>query len=419
MSQVAITLFILAGAVILFITELVPLGMTPLIVLSGLAVSGVLPVKDVLTGFSNDTTIMVLFMFPVGEALFRTGVCGWIGRKVIKLAGKSEVKLIGLVMLAATCLSAFTSNTGTAIVMVPLVVSVAKEAGVSASALLLPLAFGASFGGMLTLIGTPPNAIVQGALRQADGGSFGFFDFGKAAVPFVILAILYMMFIGRKQVPARLPVEAPSQETLTFRENKMGVSLLVVALVIVGMFFEGNLSAVGLSLPIIAMVGAVLTVVTGCITMREFEESIEWSAVLLMGGMQPLGLAMQRTGAADLLAGALTRFIHNPTPVVLTGIVVLFAGLLAQFMSHTASTSILAPVCVAVAKQMGVSPAPLLMALCHATSIAVATPIGTPPNVIVYHRGGYKFADFVRTGVPLFVLGWLALSLLIPRLFPF
>ncbi len=418
MSDVAITLLILAGAVVLFVTELVPLGITPLIVLSSLAVSRVLPVKEVLTGFSNDTTILVLFMFPVGEALFRTGVCKWMGKKVIEMAGRSEVKLIGLIMLAASVLSAFTSNTGTAIVMAPLVMSVAAQAGISASSLLLPLAFGASFGGMLTLIGTPPNAIVQGALRQATGETFGFFDFAIPALPFVTVAILYMMFVGRKQVPPRLAAAPPATEEIQFRENKMGLSLALIAAIIMGMVFESRISAYGFSLPVIAMIGAVLTVVTGCITMQEFTESIEWSAVLLMGGMQPLGLAMQRTGAADLVAKSLTGMIGGSSPFVLTALVVLVSGLLAQFMSHTAATSILAPVCAAMAARLGVSPAPLLMGLCHGTSIAVATPIGTPPNVIVYHRGGYKFGDFVRTGTPLFIIGVFLLSLLIPLVFP-
>ena len=122
----------------------------------------------------------------------------------------------------------------------------------------------------------------------------------------------------------------------------------------------------------------------------------EWSAVLLMGGMQPLGLAMQKTGAADLLANALTRFITRPTPFVLTATVILVAGMLAQFMSHTAATSILAPVCVALSRRLGVNPAPLLMALCQATSIAVATPIGTPPNVIVYQPVSYTHLDVYK-----------------------
>lgn len=419
MSQITVTLLILLGAVVLFVTELVPLGITPLIVLSSLAVSRVLPVKDVLTGFSNDTTILVLFMCPVGEALFRSGACARIGKKVLRSAGSNEVRLVGLTMVVAALISAFTSNTGTAIVMTPLVISLASEAGISASTLLLPLAYGASLGGMLTLIGTPPNVIAQGALRESTGGSFAFFDFGKVSLPIVAVAILYMMFIGRKQVKARLPAKAPSLEGQSYRKGKSGVASAIAVLVVVGMFFETKLSAYGLSLPVIAMVGAVLTIVTGCITMEEFTGSIEWPAVLLMGGMQPLGLAMQRTGAADMLAGLLTRFMANPTPFVLTSTVVFVAGVLAQFMSHTAATSVLAPVCVAVAHRLGVNPAPLLMALCHATSIAMATPIGTPPNVIVYHRGGYKFTDFVVTGVPLFILGWLLLSFLIPRAFAF
>ena len=97
----------------------------------------------------------------------------------------------------------------------------------------------------------------------------------------------------------------------------------------------------------------------------------------------------------------------------------LFSGTLAQFMSHTAATSILAPVCISIAVQLGISPAPLLMALCQATSIAIATPIGTPPNVIVYGRGGYKFSDFVVTGIPIFIMGSLVLAYLIPNVFSF
>ena len=320
-------------------------------------------------------------------------------------------------MLAAAFLSAFTSNTGTTIVMAPLIMSVAREARVSASTLLLPLAFGASFGGMLTLVGTPPNAIVQGALREATGTSFGFFDFAKASLPFVAAAVLYMMFVGRKQVPARLPPESPSGERMEFRREKMGLSFVVLALVITGMLFEGKLSAYGLGLPIVAMIGAILTVVTR-ITMKEFTESIEWSSVLLWAACSRWDWPCRRRCSRPP-ARFLTGVIDNPSPIVLTGVVVVFAGLLAQFMSHTAATSVLAPVCVAIALQLGVSPAPLLMGLCQATSIAVATPIGTPPNVIVYHRGGYRFTDFVRTGLPLFVIGALTLSALIPVFFPF
>ncbi|HHY17484.1 MAG TPA: SLC13/DASS family transporter [Firmicutes bacterium] len=294
MSQITITLLILVGAIICFITELVPLGITPLIVLSSLAVFKVLPPSEVLTGFSNNTTILVLFMCPVGEALFRTGVCNWLGEKTIRIAGKNEVKLIGMIMVVAACMSGFTSNTGTAIVMAPLVMSIASEAGASPSRLLMPLAYGASFGGMLTLVGTPPNVIVQGALQEAAGISFGFFDFAKVSLPVVVMAIVYMMTIGRKQVPDRLPAKLPSQEGLPNRKGKMGIAVAIVVLVITGMLFENRISAYGLTLPIIAMVGAVLTVATGCITMDEFTGSIEWSAVLLMGGMQPLGLAMQK-----------------------------------------------------------------------------------------------------------------------------
>ncbi len=403
----------------LFVTELIPLGITPLAIMSCLAITGILPAKEVLTGFSNNTTLLVLFMCPIGEALFRTGVCNRIGESIVKFAGKSELRLIGFIMSSAAFLSAFTSNTGTAIVMAPIIISVAKKASTSASTLLMPLAYGASLGGMLTLVGTPPNMIAQDALKGATGSSFSFFDFAKVSLPVVSVAVLYMIFIGKKQIPARLPADAQSKTQVGHRKHKMGIAIIIIVLVVTAMLFENEVSDYGLNLPVIAMIGAILTVVTGCITMDEFTDSIEWTAILLLGGMQPLGLAMQKTGTADVLAEFLTHSIKNPTPFTLTATLIFFSGGLAQFMSHTAATSILAPVCIAMAGKLGVSPAPLLMALCQATSIAIATPIGTPPNVIVYHRGGYKFTDFVVTGIPIFILGGLLLSFLIPKAFPF
>lgn len=419
MSPAILTLIILLGAVLFFLFEVVPLAITSLLVVVALAATKILPAKDALAGFSNDTTMLILFMSPVGEALFRTGFGQWIGQKALDFAGKNQIKLIGAIMAAAAALSAFTSNTGTTLVLAPLVVAMAAIAEVSPSVLLMPLAYAASFGGMLTLIGTPPNMIVQGALKEATKTSFGFFDFGKVALPVTVIGILYMMYIGRKQVPPRLPVQKASGTQQTFKTEKMWTSVAILAIVVVAMFFESRLSEYGLNLAIIAVIGAILTVVTKCITIKEFYGSVEWTAVILFAGMLPLGTAMQKTGAAKMVAEWFIKLLPSTSPMVVTAMVILGAGILAQFMSHTAATSILAPVCVAMAKSLGVSPAPLLMALCQATSIAMATPIGTPPNVIVYEKGGYKFSDFIVTGLPLFVIGWVVLTVLIPVFFPF
>ncbi|NPV71378.1 MAG: SLC13/DASS family transporter [Firmicutes bacterium] len=422
MSPAILTLLILLGAVLCFLFEVFPLAITSLLVVVALSVSKVLTPKEALAGFSNDTTILIWFMAPVGEALFKTGFGNWIGQKALAWAGKSQIKLIAAIMTAAAVLSAFSSNTGTTLVMAPLVVAMAAVVEVSPSVLLLPLAYAASFGGMLTLIGTPPNMIANGALKDATKGAmqFGFFDFGKVALPVTILGILYMMHIGRKQVPARLPVaKAADIKQQAYKTDKMWTSVAILVIVVVAMFFEQQISQFGLNLAVIAVAGAILTVVTRCLTIKEFHGSVEWTAVILFAGMLPLGTAMQKTGAAKMVAEWFIKLLPSPSPMLLTAMVILGAGVLAQFMSHTAATSILAPVCVALAGQLKVSPAPLLMALCQATSIAMATPIGTPPNVIVYEKGGYKFSDFTVTGLPIFIFSWIILTILVPVVIPF
>ena len=137
------------------------------VLLVALLIFQILTPDEALSGFSNSVVIMMVGLFVVGGAIFQTGLAKMISSHILKLAGKSELKLFLLVMLVTSAIGAFVSNTGTVALMLPIVVSLAVSANMNPSRLLMPLAFASSMGGMMTLIGTPPNLVIQNALTSA------------------------------------------------------------------------------------------------------------------------------------------------------------------------------------------------------------------------------------------------------------
>ena len=151
-----ITLVILAIVSVLFVSGRFRSDIIALCSLIALMVCGILTPEEGLSGFSNNVVIMMIGLFVVGGAIFQTGLAKMISSRILKLAGNSELKLFLLVMLVTASIGAFVSNTGTVALMLPIVVSLANNAGTNPSRLLMPLAFASSMGGMMTLIGTPP-----------------------------------------------------------------------------------------------------------------------------------------------------------------------------------------------------------------------------------------------------------------------
>ncbi len=198
-----VTLIILLLAVIFFVTGKVRSDLVALCAMVALVVFQILSPEEALSGFSNTTVIMMAGLFIVGGALLQTGLAKMISAKLLKLAGNSETKLFILVMLVTAAIGAFVSNTGTVALMLPIVVSMAKKAGMSPSRLLMPLAFASSMGGMTTLIGTPPNMIVSDALVSAGYEGLSFFSFLPTgliciAVGIIVLLPLTKIFLSGK-----------------------------------------------------------------------------------------------------------------------------------------------------------------------------------------------------------------------------
>ena len=420
MSPTTITLIFLAFAVVMFVTEKIPLAVTSMIVCIGLVITGVLNVNDAFSGFINSNVILFVAMFIVGGALFETGMANEIGSLVTKFA-KSERGLIVAIMVIVGVMSGFLSNTGTAAVLIPVVIGIAAKSGYKRSRLLMPLVFAAAMGGNLSLIGAPGNMIAQSALAPL-GLSFGFFEYAVVGLPILIAGILFYATIGFRILPNHDTEEDDSifDETQDFGSVpkwKKVLSLVILIATLMGMIFEEQ---IGVKLCITGCVGALLLILTGVISEKDALKSIDLKTIFLFGGTLSLAKALEVTGAGELIADKVIGALgDHPSPVFFTLVVFLLCCVMTNFMSNTATTALMAPICLSIAQGMGADPRAVLMACVIGGSCAYVTPIGMPANTMVVGAGNYKFIDYAKSGLPLIVIATVISMIILPIAFPF
>ena len=429
MDPAITTLCVLAVAAFLFVTELIPLAVTAMAACTALGILGVLPSKQVYAGLSNSTVVLFGGMFVIGAAMFKTGLAETIGLAVVRKAGTKEVPLMGAIMLVTIILSSVSSNTGTVACLMPVVIGIAQAANIPASKELMPLAVAANVGGTITMIGTPPNVIVTGALSAAGLPSFGFFEFALIGVPLSVIVLAYMLTIGRKTIPIK-NAGAMDEEAVKAAKEEAGASddaapksktkMWISGLILVGVVVCMALNLKTVPLQTAAVTGAILCVITGCLKEKEAYAGIDWVTIFLFAGMLSVATAMDKTGAGKLIADTVVGMMgDHPNPIVLCAVLYLISNVLTQFMSNTASAALLAPIGISIAQSIGADPKPVLMAIGIAASMAYATPMATPPNTLVLGPGGFSFNDYVKVGVPLCIITFIVSVIIIPIFWPF
>lgn len=419
MSQITITLLFLLLAIVMFMWEKIPLGLTSMIVCVGLVVTGVLEWQTAFAGFIDSNVILFVAMFIVGGALFETGMANKIGGIVTHFA-KTERQLIVAIMVIVGVMSGFLSNTGTAAILIPVVIGIAAKSGYSRSRLLMPLVFAAAMGGNLTLIGAPGNMIAQSGM-EGIGLKFGFFDYAKVGVPILIVGIIYFAFIGYKFLPNKEGSDEgifdESKDFSHVPKWKQYLSLVILLLTLVGMIFEEQL---GIKLCVIGCMGALALMITGVISEKDALASIDLKTIFLFGGTLSLAAALEQTGAGELIAEKVIGMLgDNPSPYVLTFVIFMLCCVMTNFMSNTATTALMVPIGISIAQGMGADPSAVLMACVIGGSCAYATPIGMPANTMVVTAGGYTFKDYAKAGVPMILVATVVSMILLPIFYPF
>ena len=570
-------LAILAATLALFISEKLRVDLVAMLATLALVLTGLLEPREALSGFSSEPAIIVAAVFVLSAGLSATGITERIGAAIGRAAGTSEWRAIAVLMPATACMAAFSHHLMVTAMMLPIVLRVARDSGMAASRLLMPMSLAASLGTTLTLISAPAFLLAGDLLRRHGEPPLDLFTFTPIGAVLVVLGTVFML-LGRGLLPRRqgeagndylkldryytellvdedspwigrtlgefrshfakrletvdwlrhgqrlpnqtgdlelqggdvLLVRASPEQIAALKDDEPGLLLHAVVrygdgdskkakarhqlvqavvapnsefightiasvdfiraygVVVVGLWRrdgwlhgelsdivlrEGDLmvlsgepealSALGrtrnflmlipfraewhsprrapVALAILAatlvaaatemlppqiafLAGAVAMVLTGCTSLERAYREIDVRIFVMIAGVIPLGLAMSRTGTAQMLANLLSGYAGSLTPFVLLAILFTAAALLTQILSDAATTVLLVPIALAMADSLGLPALPMVVCIAMGAVASFLTPIGHHGNLLILNPGQYRFADFLRVGIPLTIL---------------
>jgi di/tricarboxylate transporter len=608
-TSLLIVLLLLATAIAMFVAGRPRMDVVAVIMIVAMPLTGAVTMNEALAGFSDSNVILIGALFIIGEGLVRTGVARRLGDWLNASAGTSETRMLVLLMLVVGGLGSLMSSTAVVAIFIPVVLRICRNTGTPPRRLMMPLSIAALTSGMLTLVATAPNLVVNAELARHGVPGFRFFSFTPFGLPVLLLAILYMVFarrllgtgggdatapddtrpslqnwialygLGERAFRVRVRADSPligtSLEDIRLRGSgvnllaiergpriatetirplphtelkqddillmdieapaaerqamlgRYGVDLLPLGadtayltdihhdigmveailspdstligqtvlqarmrrelgltvvglrqgrsvrregllqetlklgdtLLLVGFWSDirrlhregGDLVvlnvpaeldevlpaanraplAVGVLALVVALMvsgivpnvqaalfGCLLMGLFRCVDMKSAYRSISWSSLILIVGMMPFSIALQRTGGVDLAADAMVALVGGAGPRIVMAMLFVVTALLGLFISNTATAVLMAPVALAIGADLHASPYPFAMIVALAASSAFMTPISSPVNTLVVGPGNYAFGDFVKVGVPFTIVVLATSVLLVPWLLP-
>jgi len=348
--------------------------------------------------------------FIVGMAIEKWDLHKRIAYNIIGIVGTGEKRMILGFMVATAFLSMWLSNTATAIMMLPIGMSVMKHLGERqpfSKNLMLGIAYAASIGGLATLIGTPPNLILAGVVREAFQMEISFLQWMLFGLPFatVLLMVTYF-FLTRYKITHPVNLEDLKMDVLgrmSIQEKRVGVVFSLVAFFWVTRSFLWNSLLPGLDDTIIAIAGALLMFIIpagegkGALMDWKSAKKLPWDVLLIFGAGLAIAKGFSQTDLATWMASQFMAidFLHAMWILL---IVIAGINLLTEVTSNTATASMALPLLITLAASLNMPPMPLLIGAAVAASCAFMLPVATPPNAIVFSSGKVKIGDMVRTG---------------------
>ena len=416
-QDIWITFLTLGYAMVNFFIGALPLALTALTIPVVLAASGVLSVEEAFRPISNSTILTFGGMFIVGGALFHTGLAERISRCLLRLAVGKRSYVCFMVMMLTAAMSSVLSNTGTAAVLVPIVCAICDSAGWRRKDLLYPMAVLCSTGGMITLVGTPPNLACNGFIVETGLAPIGFFEFAAFGIPMTVVSIVYFLFLEKFLSNDGIPSEnleklfAKEVTSLNRSQILSGLILTAVIIVMIAGVMPIELAAVG---------GALLCIFLGVLSPKEAYESLDLSVLFLFAGALALSIALESSGAGELLSQYIVNLFEGRlTHRFLVTVLFFVTNFLTHFMSNTACFALMAPIGLKISEGIGISPYPIMITIALAASAAFATPVATPPNTMILGPSNMSFREFLILGLPLCLAAYLISILIVPVFWPF
>ena len=423
MESSTIALIIIGAMMVLYVTEIIPLATTSLLGCLAFAAFGVIPFGDVFKGFGNDIVFVIVGMIVVGEALFETGAASLIGNRIISVVGTNERAFLAAAVIVIIPISTFVSNTATVAMMLPIAASAVAASGgkLKKKDTYMIIAIMSIVAGSLTLVGSTPQLIAQGLLLEGGYRPIGFFELSYVGVPICLLCVAFVMTIGHtlKKKIFNFPEDEdenrralPADEGAKPRTRKdiLGMCMASAILVYCVIGFITGLWTLG----IVAMTGAVLCIVTGCVSQKRVFEKMSWSTVVIMGCSFGIASGLEQSGAGRLIAyGMISLLGDHITPWLFCAALSLVAMIITNLLSSTATAALLVPIAALAALELDYSVRAAVIAVAIASNLGFSTPIATPPLTMAL-AGGYRFVDYVKFGGIFNILVYILLVAMIP-----
>ena len=411
-NQIAFALLITVA--LLWMTEAVPLAMTALLIPVAAVVLQLLPTNEAFQEFAHPVIFLFMGGFVLAGALSKYGLDKLLGQKLLKLANGNFYKSSILLMLATALTACWVSNTSTVAMMLPLglgiLVLINKDTSSNESRfLMLGIAYSANSGGIITMVGSPPNAIGAAALDLSflQWSSYAFPVFLLTFPVMVLLLTLYFKPDRSLTIGAMI---SPSKER---KPNKalLGIFFLTVLLWMMDGVVSPLLHIQDNFNSLVALMAIFLLLVTKVLSWEEIQKSIRWEILLLFGGGLTLGKIIEHSGLAAILVGHVSSLITAIPILLFLWIIVLFTILLTEFMSNTASAALIVPLLYSLAIQLHINPIILVFPATIAASYGFMLPVGTPPNAMAISTGEVPQRDMMRIGLLLNLLFSIILTL--------
>ena len=405
---------------ILWLTEAFNITVTSLMVPILAIGLNVLPTKPAFAPFSEPIIFMFFGGFVLAAVMNIQKLDLWIANHIIRLAS-GNLKLTVLYLFAATAgLSLFINNTAVAAMMLPLTLGILKKVDLKTNRdlyvfVLLGIAFSASIGGIGTLTGSAPNAILASQLKIT------FSEWLFYGMPVTIVLMIGMVFslLVILRPNFNVPFEISLEEIPMTGRRKITLAVFVIAafFLVFGSWLEPMIrSALELSQPIknfdavVAMTAVIILCVTHTATWSEIQDRTEWGVLMLFGGGLVLGIVLKETGASKILADTIVSYIGVQHWLVMTLVLTAFIVFLTEFTSNTATAALMIPIFISVAEGVGLPSVSLAAIVACSASCAFMLPIATPPNAIVFSTGYIKQSEMVKVGFLLNIISTLVIG---------
>lgn len=417
MTDAIIALIVLAVMAVLFVLNKPPIALTALGGAAALVLLGVLPAEEMFAALSGNTIVLIAAMMVIGAGLFHTGVAEALAARIVRVTGTTENGLMLGTLLVGTIVSSIASGVAVVAMLLPVIIGISKRAQISTSRQLIPLAFAASFGGNLTLVGAASNVVVSGQMEGLGVRGLTFFEIAKVGIPVMIAAILYFMTIGKKFLTPGDSSDETYLAEYTHRDSpgfdrvRGTISIVVLFAALITMIIDIEL----LPMYLVAVIGALIMILTGCIKEDSAYRAIDWSTIFVIAGMSAVTAAMAESGAAALIGNATVSLLgENPNKFVVLLVIFAVVMVLTNLMLNTSTTLLLTPLFIPVAQAVDVNPVAVGIAICVAASSPFVSPVGSGTNTLIVKPGGLKFMDFFRPGLGLSVVVLVVSMIAIP-----